>query len=70
MKLTQKPWRIRLPKTKSAKALSLLMLLSFDSTTSPVTASMVFAVVFFAAELAPAGGRSDVCIRREMVRTN
>jgi hypothetical protein len=27
-------------------------------------------VVFFAAVDAPVGGRSDVCIRREAVRTN
>ena len=31
---------------------------------------MVLVVVFFAAVDAPAGGRSEVCIRNEAVRTN
>lgn len=53
---------------KSANALSELILLS--SINSPLTPSIVFVVVFFVAVAAPAGGRSDVCIRNEAVRTN
>lgn len=68
MKLTQNPCRIRLPKMKSANALSELIFLS--SISSPLTPSIVFVVVFFAAVEAPVGGRSDVCIRNEAVRTN
>ncbi len=68
MKFTQKPCRIKLPNTKSANALSVLTFPS--STSSPLTASTVFDVVFFVAVDAPVGGRSDVCIRREAVRTN
>ena len=70
MKLTQKPCNIKLPNTKSANALSELILVVHSSMTSPVTPSTVLAVLFFAAEDAPGGGRSDVCIRSEIVRTN
>ena len=74
MKFTQNPCSIRLPNTKSANARSELYLLDPSppcSITSPVTPSMVFEV-FFAVDAAVkvVGGRSEVCMRREAVRTN
>jgi hypothetical protein len=68
IKLTQNPCRIRLPKMKSANARSELILRS--SSTSPLTVSIVLVVAFLAPVEAPAGGRSEVCMRREAVSTN
>ena len=69
MKLTQNPCNIKLPNTKSANARSELTPAFPSSTTSPVTLSIVFVVVFFTVG-EPAGGLSLVCIRNEAVRTN
>lgn len=68
MKLTQNPCRIRLPNTKSANALSVLTLPV--STSSPLEPSIDFGAVFFAAIEALDGGRSEVCMRSDAVRTN
>ena len=77
MKFTQKACSIKLPKTKSANALSLLILVLPSSMISPVTPSIVFVgpplVAFLlveAVEAKPGGGRSVVCNRKEMVSTN
>jgi hypothetical protein len=70
IKFTQNPCNIRLPNTKSAKALSLLTSRSSASTPSPPTLSNFFAAAFFASAEAIGGNRSVVCMRREAVRTN
>src|SRR5690349_9530919 len=71
MKLMQNPCKIRLPKTKSAKARSeLTPLPSSPPTISPVTLSIVLAGLVFFTVAEAEGGSSLVCIRREAVRTN
>ena len=77
MKLTQKACRIKLPNTKSANALSLLIFVLPSSMISPVTPSTVFVspplVLFLLVvveEEKPGGGRSVVCSLSEIVSTN
>lgn len=66
MKLTQNPCRIKLPNTKSAKALSELIL------PVPVSFPSMVDFDFFAPvdDGALVGGRSEVCMRNDAVRTN
>lgn len=60
----QKPCKIKLPSTKSAKARSLLIRPGLSSTDSPGL------VILFAALDAVGGARSLVCMRSEAVSTN